>query len=199
VDILFSSRTKAFSDVLKGHLAEVGGTQRLHVVLGICQGREQHARLGRIFFLLGLRCHPVVFVLRRGHLILRARQGDRRRRSRLCGARDARRACRGRGGCRIVARCFRVRHRASAVPRARNGTCFGDRESTGGKGTLIAVAKAPHAPEARSTVVDIIIEQAGGGERLGCVQAEPFHRGAPRRRYPLTVPATDAVAMIAVA
>jgi hypothetical protein len=25
-----------------------------------------------------------------------------------------------------------------------------------------------------------MIEQAGGGEHLGCVQAEPFHRGAPR-------------------
>ena len=55
---------KAFSDVLEGHLAEVGGAQRLHVVLGICQGREQRARLGRIFLLLGLRCHLVVFVLR---------------------------------------------------------------------------------------------------------------------------------------
>jgi hypothetical protein len=91
------------------------------------------------------------------------------------------------------------RHRASAAPRARDGTCFGDCESARGKGTLIAVTKALHAPEARSTVVDIIIKHAGGGERLGCVQAEPFHHEAPMRRYPLTVPATDAVAMIAVA
>ena len=34
MDILFSSRMKAFSDVdvLEGHLAEVGGAQRLHVL-----------------------------------------------------------------------------------------------------------------------------------------------------------------------
>ena len=92
------------------------------------------------------------------------------------------------------------RHRASAAPRARDGTCFGDCKSAGGKGTLIAVTKAPHAPEARSTVVvvDIMIEQAGGGERLGSARAEPFRRAGPRRRYPLTVPGADAVAAIAV-
>jgi len=82
-----------------------------------------------------------------------------------------------------VARRFQARRcarHASAVPRACDRTHFRKRELAGGKGMLIAVAKAPHAPEARCTVVDIMIEQAGGGKRLGCVQAEPFHRGAPR-------------------
>ena len=64
---------------------------------------------------------------------------------------------------------------------------------------LITVAKALHAPEVRCTVVDIMAKQASSSECLGCVQAEPFYHGAPMRRYPLTVPATDAVAMIAVA
>ncbi len=45
---------------------------------------------------------------------------------------------------------------------------------------LIVVAKALYAPKARSTVVDIIIKHAGSRKCLGCVQAEPFHHGAPR-------------------
>jgi len=55
------------------------------------------------------------------------------------------------------------------VPQAQDETCFGDCELAGGKGILIAVAKALYTSEARSTVINIIIEQADGSEHLGCV------------------------------
>jgi hypothetical protein len=72
-----------------------------------------------------------------------------------------------------------VRHHASTAPQAHNRTCFRDCKLAEGKGTLITVTKAPHAPEAGSTVVNIIIEHTGAGECLGYVQAEPSIMGCP--------------------
>ena len=104
---------------------------------------------------------------------LDCKQNDRSRLSRTSGARCA---C-GRGR-RIVTCRFGMRHcvrHAPTAPRARNRACFRYRDSTGGKHTLIVIAKASHAPKARSRAVGVMIEQAGGSERLGCAWAEPLH------------------------
>ena len=167
-------------DVL--HELGVLRAQGLRVVLRVRKGSEQRARLGRVLLLHRLERRLVFFVLWRGRPRLRTRQRDRRRRSRLCRSSGAR-CARGRGRRIVARRRFRVRHRARhapAAPRARDRARFRHRDSTGGKRTLIAVAEAAHAPKARPRAVGVMIEQAGGSERLGCTWAEPFHGAGPR-------------------
>ena len=185
---LVSTQLRACVDEVRLEVADVLDelgvlrAQGLRIVLSVRKRGQQRARLGRVLLLHRLDRHLVVFMLWRGRPRLRTRLGDRRRRGRLCRTRGAR-CARGRGR-RIVGRRFGMRHRARHVPtapRARDRACFGHRDSTGGKRTLIAVAEAPHAPKARSrAVVGIVIEQAGGCERLGRAWAEPFHGAGSR-------------------
>jgi hypothetical protein len=90
-----------------------------------------------------------------------------------------------RGRRRHVRECHRTRY-AAAASRTRDRARLGERQSVGGQCKLVAVAEAPHAPEARhaAVAVAVAIEQAGRGEGLRRAGPKPFGGGPGfRRRY----------------
>jgi hypothetical protein len=101
-----------------------------------------------------------------------------------------------------------VRHcagHASAAPRARDGACFGERQSAWGERTLVAVTETPYAPEARCVVVavavavTVTVEQAGRSEGFGRAGSKPLGGGSwSRRRYSFALVA-NAQATVAAA